>query len=62
MLKNFKHLISKKDCNIWSDIAAAVWEKIPLVPISNGPVVIHSPINDTSTPDKEIEGLLEKVN
>ena len=32
------------------------------VPISNGPVVIHSPIDDTSTPDKRIEGLLEEVN
>ena len=32
------------------------------IPISNGPVVIHSPIDDTSTPDKRIEGLLEEVN
>ena len=32
------------------------------VPISNGPVVIHSHIDDTSTPDKRIEGLLEEVN
>ena len=57
--RSFEVLFSKNHGNICSDIAAVVWEKIPLISISNGPVIIHSTINDASTPDKQTGGLLE---
>ena len=62
MLKSFEVLLSKHYFNIWSETTAALWEKIPLIPISNGPIVIYSPFNDNSNLEKRIEGLLEEVN
>ena len=57
--RSFEVLFSKSHGNICSDIAAVVWEKIPLISISNGPIIIHSTINDASTSDKQTGGLLE---
>ena len=62
MLKSFEVLFSKSYCNFWSSIATLVWEKKSTSTISNKPVVVHWPMNDTSTPDKQIEGLLEEIN
>ena len=59
MLKSFEVIFSKKRCNIWSEIVAAEWKKIPLIPNSNKSVVIHWSINDTLNPEKRIEGPLE---
>ena len=62
MLKSFEVFFSKNHWNICFDIATAVWKRIPLIFILNGSVLIHSPIDDASTPDKRIEGLLGKIN
>ena len=62
MLKSFEVFFSKNHWNICFDIVTAVRKKIPLIFILNGSVLIHSPIDDTSTPDKRIEGLLGKIN